>query len=187
MTKAHLDIRIQRTRAALLRAFFDLVQTHRYENLQVADISARARVSRSTFYAHFRSKDALLATSIAVPFSALADTVMPEADVPRLQQLLEHFWGNRTLARSIFLGSVRSKAIEVLIRGIEDRLKSAGPNRRDAYIVPRRLVAIQLSEILLAPITAWLLGESKCTSERLAIALRRVSIAALEAARRPTK
>jgi hypothetical protein len=46
-------------------------------------------------------------------------------------------------------------------------------------ILPPRLAAVQLAEILLAPVTAWLLGESRCSPDALAAALRRVSIAAV--------
>ena len=55
--------RAVRTRTALQRAFAGLIEGNRYENLEVAHIATRAGVSRSTFYAHYSSKDALLAES----------------------------------------------------------------------------------------------------------------------------
>jgi AcrR family transcriptional regulator len=174
-----VNARATRTRSALHRAFASLIQSNRYENLEVAHISTRAGVSRSTFYAHYSSKDALLAESIARPFGVLADTIAPDFVELKLTALLEHFWENRALARSVLLGPARRKTIEVLIRLIGDRLKSAGLHRRGALILPPRLAAIQLAEVLLAPITAWLLGESRCSSNMLAAALRRVSIAAV--------
>jgi AcrR family transcriptional regulator len=180
MRKLLFDARTKRTRSALHVAFASLIQSNRYENLKVAHITTRASVSRSTFYAHYSSKDALLASSIAGPFSVLANTIKPDFAESELIALLEHFWGNRALARGILLGAARRKTVEVLIRLVEDRLKSAGLHRRGALILPLRLAAIQLSEILLAPVTAWLLGESRCTSDLLAAALRRVSIAAVE-------
>ncbi|MDB6083430.1 MAG: hypothetical protein JWN43_1311 [Gammaproteobacteria bacterium] len=174
------DARARRTHDALHRAFAILIQEHRYENLTIADITRRAGVSRSTFYAHYHSKDDILAGSIAGPFTVLADTIKPHFCEPRLIELLEHFWANRALARGILVGTTRRKTVEVLIRLIEDRLKSAGLHRRGALILPRRLAAIQLAEILLAPVTAWLLGETRCPSNTLAAGLRRVSIAAVE-------
>jgi AcrR family transcriptional regulator len=149
--------------------------------LEVADITSRAGVSRSTFYAHYSSMDALLAESIAGPFAVLADTIKPVFAEPHLIALLEHLWENRALARGILLGPVRRKTNEVLIGLIADRLKSAGLHRRGALILPPRLAASQLAAILIAPVTAWLLGESRCSSNVLAGALRRVSIAAVNA------
>jgi AcrR family transcriptional regulator len=47
------DKRTQKTRQALLGAFFGLVLERRYDEIKVADILERARVGRSTFYEHF--------------------------------------------------------------------------------------------------------------------------------------
>ena len=52
---------------ALLDAFFVLVLTRAYEEVTVQTIAARAGVGRSTFYAHFPGKNALLAASLARP------------------------------------------------------------------------------------------------------------------------
>jgi AcrR family transcriptional regulator len=179
MHRPALNARSKRTRIAILRAFATLLHDTRYEAVKVADITMLTRISRSTFYAHYRNMDALLADSIAGPFAVLADTFQPAFAESSLVVLLEHFWKNRGLARSILIGPVRRKTDDVLVRLIEDRLKSAGLHRRGSMIFPTRLAAIQLAEMLLAPITAWLLGESRCAPDVLATALRRVSIAAV--------
>jgi AcrR family transcriptional regulator len=180
MGRRPLNARAKRTHNALLKAFASLILSNRYENLDVAQITTLAGVSRSTFYAHYSSKDALLAESIAGPFALLADSIQPAFLESKLVTMLEHFWKNRGLARGILVGPARRKTIEVLIRLIEERLKSAGLHRRDALILPPRLAAIQLAEMLLAPVTAWLLGESRCSSEALATGLRRVIIGAVD-------
>jgi AcrR family transcriptional regulator len=180
MSRLPLNARSQRTRGALRRAFATLLPTNRYENLEVTDVTALAGISRSTFYTHYSGLDALLADSIAVPFATLADTILPSHLEPQLVALLEHFWENRFFARGILTGNVRRKTLEVLIRLIAARLRAAGLYRRGALVLPPKLAAIQLAEILLAPTTAWLLGESRCSSRTLAIALRRTSVSALE-------
>jgi AcrR family transcriptional regulator len=174
------NARARRTHIALHRAFASLIQSNRYENLEVSDITTQAGVSRSTFYAHCSSMDALLAESIAGPFAVLADTIKPDFAESKLIALLNHFWEHRALARSILVGPAQRKTSEVLISLIAERLRSSGLHRRDALILPPRLAAIQLTGILLAPVTAWLLGESRCSSDALAAALRRVSIAAIK-------
>jgi AcrR family transcriptional regulator len=180
MRRRLVNSRAMRTRGALHGAFASLIQNNRYENLEVADITTLAGVSRSTFYAHYSGKSALLAASIAGPFAVLADTIQPVFVESKLVALLEHFWENRGLARGILVGPARRKTIEVLIGLIEARLKSAGLHRRGALILPPRLAAIQLAEILFAPVTAWLLGESRCSSDALAAGLRKVSRGAID-------
>jgi AcrR family transcriptional regulator len=181
MSGAPRDRRVERTRSALLMAFRALVLENPFELVSVGDIALRARVSRSTLYEHFAGKDALLATSIATPFAVIADVLRVEHDSSKLVILLDHFWENRPLARAIFLGPVRRKTVAVLVGLIEARLRVEGLARRGALILPMRLASVQLAEMLLAPVIAWLLGESRCTSAVLAAALHRAAGAALHA------
>jgi AcrR family transcriptional regulator len=185
MKDVRADLRTDRTRSALLAAFRELILAEQFEDISVADIAARAGVSRSTLYQHFAGKDGLLAGSIAAPFSVLADTLRPGHDLSKLVILLEHFWGNRRLARAIFLGPIRRKTVAVLVGLIEKQMRAAGLSRRAVLILPMRLAAVQLAETLLAPVIAWLLGESRCSAAVLAASLHRVAAAALAAMRAP--
>jgi AcrR family transcriptional regulator len=185
MKKARLDRRVEKTRSALFGAFAGLVQKHRYEEIGVADILERANVSRSAFYEHFSGKEGLLAGSIAGPFTVLADSIWADDNTSRLIRILEHFWANRALARAILREPVRSKTAAVLIGQIEQRLQANGLGVRGALILPTRLAAIQLAEVFLAPITAWLSAEPRCTAQTLALALRRVAAASLAAMKAP--
>jgi AcrR family transcriptional regulator len=175
------DRRVVRTRQALLEAFFGLVSERRYEEIKVHDIVERAGVGRSTLYEHFPGKNAILATSLRGPFSVLAGVIRQPDDAAKLVALLAHFWSNRALARAILTGPMRQRTVAVLTGLIEQRLKGdrvGGPN---ALIIPIRLAAIQLAEALLAPITAWLLGESRCSADALALALRKTASAIIAA------
>jgi AcrR family transcriptional regulator len=172
-----LNARSVRTRGAIKAAFASLLASHRYEELEVCHITVLAGIGRSTFYSHYPSVDALLTDSIAGPFSTLADSILPEFVESRLVKLLDHFWENRIASREILTGPSRRKITGVLVRLIEDRLKSSVRLRKNPVILPRRLMAIQLAEMLLAPVCAWLLGESRCSSAALAAGLRRASVA----------
>ena len=57
------DRRVRRTRKLLHDAFLTLVLEKGYEKTTIQDILDRADVGRSTFYAHFRDKEALLTAS----------------------------------------------------------------------------------------------------------------------------
>ncbi|MGW0357525.1 MULTISPECIES: TetR/AcrR family transcriptional regulator [Nocardia] len=57
------DRRVRRTRSTLHRALIELMIERPYDRITVQDILDRADVGRSTFYAHFRSKDDLLVVS----------------------------------------------------------------------------------------------------------------------------
>ena len=60
-----LDRRVRRTRHALQHAMVDLVLEKGYERVSVADVTERADVGRSTFYAHYRDKEDLFLSGLA--------------------------------------------------------------------------------------------------------------------------
>lgn len=55
-----MDRRQQKTRKAILRAFEELIAQKSYKNITVQQIIDRADVGRTTFYAHFETKDSVL-------------------------------------------------------------------------------------------------------------------------------
>jgi AcrR family transcriptional regulator len=178
------DKRVLRTRQALLDAFFHLVLTRPYEAITVQLIAARAGVGRSSLYEHFRGKSALLGASLAGPFRVLADAAGAADNTPALSALLEHFWANRARARGLFTGPMRAHAVAVLARLIQERWR-ASPGQRAALLLPPRLAALQLAEVLFAPVSAWLTTETECSVPRLTRALRRSALALNGALRAP--
>ena len=54
------DRRITRSRAALRRAFVELMEESGFESITVNDLCTRAGLTRGTFYNHYSDKDALL-------------------------------------------------------------------------------------------------------------------------------
>ena len=58
------DRRVRRTRRALRDALVAVIQEKGYDATTVQDIADRADVGRSTFYAHFEDKEALLVSAL---------------------------------------------------------------------------------------------------------------------------
>ena len=61
---APADRRARRSQQALLDALVQLMIEKGFEQTTIADIAERANVGRSTFYAHFADKEALLRQSL---------------------------------------------------------------------------------------------------------------------------
>jgi AcrR family transcriptional regulator len=65
VTKSKVDRRVHSTREMLLDGLVELISKSGYERLTIQNLLDRTGVGRATFYAHFKSKDDLLASSVA--------------------------------------------------------------------------------------------------------------------------
>ena len=72
-----MDRRQQKTRQAIFQALNRLLETKRYEAITVQEIIDTANVGRSTFYAHFETKDELLRTMCTELFHHVFTQTLP--------------------------------------------------------------------------------------------------------------
>ena len=64
-----MDRRKNKTRKAIFAAFEEVISEKRYEQITVQDIIDRADIGRTTFYAHFETKDSVLEAICAELFA----------------------------------------------------------------------------------------------------------------------
>lgn len=175
-----VERRSERTRAAILRAFVDLLFRGGFESISVQGIVAEAGIARSTFYEHFSSKEDVLRASMAQFLTVLARCASESSQPPELSNVLEHFWENRRLTDAIFSGAPRKIIALSLSELVEARLHEL---ESEGLLLPYRLVAIHISEAQLALVESWLRGRAFARGDDLARALfmsTRASVAALD-------
>jgi AcrR family transcriptional regulator len=96
------DRRVGRTRTQLRQAMTQLMMEKGYERLTVEDVLERAGIARSTFYAHFRSKDDLLESGFSDLLTELRTRSAAESERPLAFSLamFEHAHDHRRLYRA---------------------------------------------------------------------------------------
>lgn len=169
------DPRALRVRAALLAAFGSLVVARPYDELRVADVVAHAGVARSTFYVHFRDKDALLRASIAGPFALLAALVDVGVAAASVERLIAHFAENRRRALKLLRGSAAPHLLRALRDLVLARLVARLPARRSRAL-DAAMAATQVAGAQLALLQAWLGEELRCPAATVARALRNAAL-----------
>jgi AcrR family transcriptional regulator len=174
-----VDRRVERTRAALLQAFADLLLEQGYDAVTVDAVAARANVGRSTFYVHFRGKEDVLKHCMSFPNRQLACALDEGVTAARLVPLFEHFHSQRRINRVFFEEPVRLLWVRNLAALLEPSLaqrKCARP------MLPLAVISLHLAELEVGLIAQWLQGRNALKPEVVVDALLaslRASAAAL--------
>jgi AcrR family transcriptional regulator len=161
------DRRVKRTRAALLKAFTELLLDQGYESMTVAEVAERADVGRSTLYEHFRTKEDLLKASLGRPWKTLAACASPCVELQKVVALLRHFRENSAISRRLLTQPMRSRIAHVLAELIADHLQKEG----ELAALPVPLAAAAIAEGQLALVDLWLREYPSVEAETVARSL----------------
>ncbi len=102
------DRRSARSRRVLWQALLALLQDHDWADISILMICARADVARSTFYAHFPTKQDLLDAGFADGAAAIAQNL---GDTPTLAWLVAHAADSQGFMRRV-KGSAAGHSIQ---------------------------------------------------------------------------
>ena len=167
-----MDRRQRKTREAIFRAFRTLLERKRYDHITVRDILEEADIGRSTFYAHFETKDMLLKAMCGEIFNHVFENdpcpwVGRDAD---LQGKLAHIlWHIRDGKRDL-VGVLRSDSSELFMTYFKEQLYTTF----ERYIadfkspVPRDYLLHHLVSGFAETVKWWIAGDMVTTPEETA-------------------
>ena len=149
------DRRVKRTKSLVFEAFFQMVQSTRYDELKTKDIIEKAGIGRSTFYEHFLDKDDVLSQSLEHLMSIYAAALIGKENHDNLLSALTHFWERRVFARVILKHPTREVVDSCLRNLISSNMSDTNMgNDKD-----RHAHASFLSSGFLSLLNEWLTGK----------------------------
>jgi AcrR family transcriptional regulator len=182
MNTTTVDRRVARTRGLLQRALIILILKKGYDAITVEEICEAADVGRSTFYAHYTSKDDLKRSGLNQLRRALVEhhEAAPGTgdrfsfSLPLFEHARDHIDLYRALVGS--RGGVL--ALETIRRLVADLLRAEVPAtdaKNAPPALPRELVTQYLAGAYMALLTWWLEAGAKLPPEQMDAVFRRLA------------
>jgi AcrR family transcriptional regulator len=163
MAEQGQDRRSQRTRQALIDALISLLAVKHYDVISIKDIVDQANVGRSTFYAHYQTKDELLKSG----FERILDMLLQNIVLNEVNQTLKldttllfrHAQGHYELYRTLAWGSgfeiLTMEGHAALSAKLQQRLTQLQSGKPEAS-VPLPLLSYHMAGALLILLKWWL-------------------------------
>jgi AcrR family transcriptional regulator len=184
MAKTPIDRRVARTKAMLQKAHISLILEKGYEAITVEDICEAANVGRSTFYAHYASKDDLRRSGLEHLRKLLVDRQKDALAKPGHTRdrslgfslaMFEHARDHLDLYRALVGGRGGTIALGTIRRILSDLVRNELA-AKSADAVPRELVVQYVVGAFMAVMTWWLDGGAKLPPQRIDAMFRRLAV-----------
>ena len=125
------DPRSEKTRVLITTSFIALLSRRSYDRIRVSDITRKARIGRATFYAHFASKDSLLAAELARVVLPMLAELPDDTCLVDCTRLFAHVQHAREVYRSLTGGSTRFVTERIVQDALEARISAILAARSD--------------------------------------------------------
>jgi len=161
--KRKIDQRVRRTRDRLGDALLKLLLEKPYETITVQDVLHRAKVSRSTFYVHYRNKEDLFLSDVDEFLEGMATMLLRSKEssdrIAPVRELFGHIADTRQFY-AVMVASGRMHDVFELSEGhfgraIDQRLAGL-PRARAITSKHRAAVAHALAGSLLSLLSWWI-------------------------------
>ena len=175
-----MDRRQQKTRAAIFSAFSTLLAEKSYNKITVQEIIDTANVGRTTFYAHFETKDDLLKALCEELFGHIISSAMDRTHTHGL-------YSDRNAPESVFchllhhlqedenniLELLSCESSELFLRYFKDSLNEliqdqfVNQNRKNNTNIPQDFLVNHISGSFVEMVLWWIKGRMKQAPEEL--------------------
>lgn len=182
--KKAIDRRVPRTKGLLQQALMSLILKKDYAAITIKDICDTANVGRSTFYAHFKSKDDLKRSGLDKLRNQLLDRQRDALSKPGdirdrsfhfSLSMFEHARDHRDLHRALVSGRGGAIAHRSIRQMLSDLVRNELAAIDDKSLdIPREMVVQYVVGAYVAVLTWWLDGGVKLQPEQIDAMFRRL-------------
>lgn len=172
-----MDRRQQKTRKAIYNALSKLLERKRFESITVQEIIDEANIGRSTFYAHFETKDDLLKEMCTDIFHHIFNDRLPqEADhdystgSPNLELKLGHILYHLQEVKSDLKGILGGESGELFMRFLKNYLRELFALYKKDFSadIPEDFLLHHLSGSFAEAVKWWMMEDTKHSPEEVA-------------------
>jgi AcrR family transcriptional regulator len=179
------DRRSQRTRHLIGEALVELIREKGYSAITVGDIIERANVGRSTFYAHYRDKDDLLAKEIDRVIGVLGRGISYEAGeensfFPSLG-LFQHVGEEYELYKAFVWSAGADFLFKHFQKSLTKRIEHSLQGSGKRFNVPIPILANFVAGSYLALLSWWLENKMIYTPKQMDDMFRQLTMPGVEA------
>ncbi len=180
-----VDRRVQKTRQSLHGALISLILEKGFDTVTVQDIIDRANVGRSTFYAHYLSKEDLLQSGFdelrkhLVTGQSLAGQAAQARMLGFSLALFEHAQGYREVYRALIgkqSGGIAIAPLRELLTDLVEKEIQTDAIKQGSHHIPRKAVVQYVVGALLSVLTWWLDEKNPVTPHHADAVFRRLAL-----------
>jgi len=176
------DRRSQRTRHLLGAALVELIREKDYGTITVNDIIERANVGRSTFYAHYRDKDALFVGELDRVIEILSQRIPGQEEIPFFPSLglFRHVGEEFELYKSLLWTPGIDLLIKHLQKSISQRVEQGLQNSGRKFEIPHPVLASFIAGSFLTLLKWWLENKMIYSAEQMDETFRKLALSGVE-------
>ncbi len=173
-----MDRRQKKTQAAIFQAFITLLKHKNYHRITVQEIIDSANIGRSTFYAHYETKDALLKEVCHELFDHITDSAVhhladhthtSHPDQNPSHSLFHHLLQHLAENDHAILSLLSCESNEIFLRYFKDSLNQLVLSQFSCQnlILPHDFLVNHISSSFVELILWWIKGQRKQSPDEL--------------------
>ncbi len=176
------DRRSQRTRHLLGEALVALIREKDYNTITVSDIIERANIGRSTFYAHYRDKDALFVGELERVIEVLSHHIPNQEESPFFPSLglFRHVGEEYELYKALLWSSGIDLLIKHLQKSLSNRIEQGLQKSKRKFDIPFPILASFIAGSFLTLLKWWLENKMIYSPEEMDKIFQNLTMAGIE-------